>query len=158
MTSELQRAWAAGFIDGEGCLTVVACTAKGCSREQYQGILDVCQAKPAPLDALVGLFGGGVRPAGPEGLHYRWRLHGHQAARVVEAVLPYLVAKRRQAELFLEFCTLKGTRGKLRSVETMARQAEILTLFRVLNARRSRHAERLSESAPEIEPDLRMVR
>ena len=75
---------------------------------------------------------------------------GVSAAAAVRRILPYMIGKRQQAELLLEFTALKGTRGRRRSDATVARMAEICALFRVLNARRPRHAERLSEGAPRI--------
>lgn len=146
-TNNLRIAWAAGFIDGEGCISVQDCTARGASRRQFQGFVDVAQTKPAPLDELVRLLGGRVRPYRED---FYWRLYGVSAAAAVRRILPYMIGKRQQAELLLEFTALKGTRGRRRSDATVARMAEICALFRVLNARRPRHAERLSEGAPRI--------
>lgn len=145
MTNDLKLAWAAGFIDGEGCISVQNCTARGQVRLQYQAFVDVSQTKVAPLDELVMLFGGHVRPYRDA---FYWRLYGEKAAVVVRQILPYVIGKRHQADLLLEFTALKGTQGKRRSDATVARMVEIDALFRVLNARRLLHAERLSERAP----------
>jgi hypothetical protein len=159
MATELQHAGAAGFLDGEGFIGTSVCTHKTQRREYFQAIVDAAQGKPEPLHVLVDLFGGRVRLGrtnGGCGIAHYWRLYGDNAANVMKGVLPYLVAKRRQAELILEFQTMKGTRGRIRSEAAYLRQIEIHGLCKELNARRVRHAERLSESAPQS--DLRMVR
>lgn len=153
MDELLKRAWAAGFIDGEGCISVVRCTHKGVAREQVQLLLDVGQSKREPLDHLVELFGGRVRSVRLGA--FGWRLYGQKAGRVLEAVLPYLIVKRRQATLGLELLSLKSVQGRTRPDAVYARVLAIAEEFRALNLRRS-HAERLSESAPQS--DLRMVR
>lgn len=43
---------------------------------------------------------------------HEWRILGKKAAPVLEAALPYLVIKRRQAEIALEFISTMGTTGR----------------------------------------------
>lgn len=148
MTEATELAWAAGFIDGEGCISVVRCTQAGVTREQVQLLLDVAQVRPEALHKLVRLFGGRIRLGGPgKGIYY-WRLYGRKAGTVLSLVLPYLVTKRRQGELALELVSMLGTPGRRRSDTVYARTLAIAEEFRVLNYRRPRHAERLSEPAP----------
>lgn len=148
MTNPTERAWAAGFIDGEGCISVVRCTPQGMAREQVQVLLDVAQMKPEPLQYLVALFGGRIRIGGPSKGIYYWRLYGRKAGVVLQVVLPYLVAKRRQAELCLELLSMQQGPGRHRSETVYARSLAIAEELRALNLRRPRHAERLSELAP----------
>lgn len=151
-------AWAAGFLDGEGCVSVVRCTHKGVAREQVQVLVDAAQVKPEPLRKLAVLFGGTVRFNPRQQGIYTWRVYGRKAGVVLTAVLPYLVGKRRQAELCLELLSLQGGPGQRRSDAVYARALGIAEELRGLNQRRTLlHAERLSESAPQGQP-LRMVR
>jgi hypothetical protein len=146
MMNELDLAWAAGFLDGEGCLTVQECTKRGAVRPQYQALIDAAQVTPLPLDRLVALFGGQVRPYRKA---FYWRLYNAKTVPVCEQLLPYLVGKRRQAELLLEFAALRGRQGVRRSEAVLARQGVLCAAVQALNAGSGRrHAERLSESAP----------
>lgn len=161
MIQPTDLAWAAGFFDGEGCISVVRCTHKGVAREQVQVLLDVAQVNPTPLERLVALFGGRIRvsPNGQDGAWriHAWRIYGRKAGVILQQVLPYLIGKRRQAELCLELISMQGGPGQRRSDAVYARSLAIAEELRILNRRQSRHAERLSESAPQSEP-LRMVR
>jgi hypothetical protein len=161
MIQPTDLAWAAGFFDGEACISVVRCTHKDCAREQVQVLLDVAQVHPASLERLVTLFGGRIRVSrnGQDGAWRinAWRIYGRKAGVILQHVLPYLIGKRRQAELCVELLSLHGVQGRRRSDAVYARALAIAEELRILNRRQSRHAERLSESAPQSEP-LRMVR
>ena len=155
MTRPEQVIWAAGFIDGEGFVGISRGTSRN-GRPCHQPMVDVTQARQrAPLDLLVGLFGGRVRlqktSCGPA---FNWRVTTEQARLVLLAVLPYLVVKRPQADLLLQYSeTLWVRGGKFRHVpeDVMAQREAIYQQLRRLNARRSPlHAERLSESTPSL--------
>jgi hypothetical protein len=160
---QVDLGWAAGFIDGEGFIGTAACTHKGVARVQLQALMDVSQVKPAPLYRLQSLFGGRVRPQpGPMGITYFWRLYGAKAVAVLLQVRSQLSAKGEQADLVIEFqatkfANRKGNPNGQISDAVYARRMEIHDQLRVLNARRVRHAERLSEEAPQANP-LRVVR
>jgi hypothetical protein len=110
---ELRYAWAAGFLDGEGCITLGATSP---SKYTWNPIVSVCQTHPEPLDELAALFGGKVKlrsystSAGTP--VYIWVTNGAvNTSNVLEKVLPYLVLKRRQAEIVLEYCKTVGYQG-----------------------------------------------
>jgi hypothetical protein len=132
------------------------------NRRQIQGLVDCAQVRREPLDELVRIFGGRVRVGGSHGGQnggvFYWRMYGQKAGRVLEAVLPYLILKRPQAELVLELIAQQGGPGKFRTDAVYLRGLLILEQIRALNMRGPRRAERLSESAPKIESDLRMMR
>lgn len=152
--------WAAGFFDGEAFIGISRGITASTQRPCHQVLLDVAQKNREVLDVLVDLFGGKVRVGknwcGPI---YCWRLNGQHAYRALAEVQPYLIGKRRQAELAIEFGqTLVGRQGQRISDDTLARREAIHTELRVLNRRRRpTQAERLSEEAPQ-EDNLRMVR
>ena len=154
----LELAWVAGFIDGEGFVGMHRCTHEGNKRDYFQLLLDVAQARPEPIERLQQYFGGKVtfrRNAG-NGAYY-WRLYGDRAARTLQQLLPYLLVKRQQTILGLEFqATLLPPADRKRvghgwyqnyPQAVHDRRSAIYAALRVLNHRRTQ-AERLSEAAP----------
>lgn len=114
----LELAWAAGFVDGEGHITVTKKherwsppRSKHTGRPRHDGthyqlLLDVCNRNPAPIDKLVELFGGerkGSRRKGYKANYYTWRVFGNQAQHALELMLPFFVGKRVLAETCVSF-------------------------------------------------------
>lgn len=151
---EIRLAWAAGFVDGEGCITTNL-TDGGARGKSSHLILDVAQVIRTPLDELVDLFGGRVRVGKTKkGICHFWRLYGAKAATALEQIEPYLIGKHRQAVLGIEFQTLvRKVGGPNVSDEAWARRLAIRTELKALHSKSGRrpHAERLSEKAPSFE-------
>lgn len=151
-------AWAAGFIDGEGCIGVQLSARKAVGRrDHFQVFLDIAQVRPAPLFEIQSMFGGTVyRRRNWHGEIHCWRLYGEKAGVVLRAVLPYLIAKRRQADLVLEYLATfpplapgQKKRSYVRVTEELyARRCAIYAELVVWSRRRPVRAERLSEGAP----------
>ena len=104
MSRELDLAWAAGFIDGDGCITM--------NTRYGSPMISASQCSVVPLNALVDLFGGNItkhddgrkatfRPS------FRWRLYTAQSIAACEELLPYLRLKRRQAEILIEWAATR---------------------------------------------------
>lgn len=100
MSRELDLAWAAGFLDGDGCVSL--------NTRYGSPLISATQCNVVPLTALVGLFGGNItrhddnrkatfQPS------FRWRLHAAQTVAACRELLPYLRSKRRQAEIVIEW-------------------------------------------------------
>jgi len=90
--------WAAGFIDGESCISIQR-------QERYDSVyfymsMKVFQNDPRPLVDLTELFGGTIAQ---EGNGQSWRLGGPAAAEALKELLPYLRVKREQAEVAISF-------------------------------------------------------
>lgn len=87
----LDRAWAAGFLEGEGCFVQRKWT-------RQVSVIGV-QVNPEPLLRLQEVFGGSVhlnsRPKGNQQQAYRWVVHGERARRVMVAVYAFMSATRR---------------------------------------------------------------
>jgi hypothetical protein len=108
---QLRLAWAAGFIDGEGCILIVRATGKrGLQNEQskrwYRIALQVANTRREPLQELVDLFGGyifekavkpGYQPAA------EWRAQAGHCRDVLTELLPFLRNKKPEADLALRF-------------------------------------------------------
>lgn len=110
--------WAAGFFDGEGCV-VLRRRKRKCDWTwwPFNHVLSmhVAQTDPGPLGVLENLWGGGVvfdqRNYDKTGRHrnlHRWQCGSRICAGVLEEMLPFLVAKRPQAEVALEFQERRG--------------------------------------------------
>lgn len=152
--SEFDLAWVAGFIDAEGSFVI----REQRSRKDVHVIstivcVAVSQAEPRTeiLFWLRDKFGGGVynhhRPD-PTKAHnkaLRWALNGAKAVDFCRLISPYLVLKKRQAQLVVEHQMtkftynpekLKGHQGRPRvDPEILVlRQAQILEM-KGLNAR-----------------------
>ena len=92
---EVDKAYAAGFFDGEGH---VRCDLiKG-----YPHLVaSASQVDPQPLDWLKTLFGGRVYRTGDrrrtQGV-FNWQVNTTDAYMFLDAVLPYLMVKKADAE------------------------------------------------------------
>jgi hypothetical protein len=111
-------AWAAGFIDGEGCISIHK--HKSSRNPKYPRFtlrLTVSNTKVDVLNQCKEIFGCGtvtldqLREDKNWKQGYRWTVTCDSASRVLKQLIPYLRVKRRQAETGIEFqsrLTLKG--------------------------------------------------
>lgn len=90
-----RRIWAAGFVDGEGCIHIST---------GYCLSLTIEQKTSEPLEILKQLFGGSIRERNSDwGVVYRWALMSHDAANALRLLEPYLCVKRKQARVAIRF-------------------------------------------------------
>ena len=119
MSKSHRLAWAAGFIDGDGFITIQNRN-QNINGKQYKGHylrLGACQANLVPLEELQKLFGGSIRikNSGPnkEGYnrktHWVWQCSTQAASSAIKQLMPYLLHKNKVAELALEFTNTMGT-------------------------------------------------
>lgn len=151
-------AYLAGIIDGEGHIGINV-NLKNPQRRtspRYQSELVIVNSDKPLFEWLAENFGGAVGPRKKAEDHHkqtwRWKVGDKQAATILEAVLPYLRIKRKQAELLIEFVREgapkpAGMGARLTEAELKRRQ-RIYREIAVLNDRR-RRPQRLSEEAPE---------
>lgn len=141
--------YAAGIVDGEGSLNIIHNKARSWSNPQYQSTLSVSMTHKGVIELLHSTFGGTLRM---EKAHPRWKqqwtwyLGGAKLAEFLNQVLPYLVVRKRHAELILEMEATKqrtadgkpghtkGRGGKLDSA-VAARREVIHTELRRINRR-----------------------
>jgi hypothetical protein len=89
---------------------------------------------------------------------YRIQFYSDLADNIVRMILPYLVVKREQANLYLELrARMKEYKHPL-SAEERATRASIWLQCKQLNQRGIDQAERLSEEAPQLAGDDAIVR
>lgn len=113
MSKSHQLAWAAGFMDGDGFITIQNRKTKH-GDKIYTGTylrVGACQANQLPLEKLQNLFGGSIRPknSGPNPHGYNrkpqwiWTLSTSEAKNALEQMLPYFVHKKEVALLAIAF-------------------------------------------------------
>jgi hypothetical protein len=107
-------AYAAGIIDGEGCIYIT----KSWHGSRYRHLKIGVEVSCTSLNLIEWLsiqFGGylsfGKRPNRKP--YYRWGLSSACAAEFLQAIYPYLVIKREQAEVVFRFRSTL-TRGGLK--------------------------------------------
>lgn len=123
-------AWAAGFFDGEGCVSV--------GRDGHLAVT-ASQVVPDPLFALSDAFGGTIRGAKAVEPNrqdqWQWRTNGEGARRFLVAVRPYLRVKGRQADLAFELMALPRARGLSITPAVAVERERIFQAVRALNRR-----------------------
>ena len=106
--NDTERAYIAGIIDGEGSLMVYPFKSKD-GYTIYQARLTVGNTKKELIDYLEKTTGiGRVRVSHtPRGKpFYYWALHGNNIRKFLPGILPYLLLKRKQAGLLLEYLSI----------------------------------------------------
>jgi hypothetical protein len=96
--------WAAGFIDGEGCISINRQKHKDHNWWCYTLSLAVSQKTEEPLRRLKEIFGGSMYSYKGYGVTYwRWQLWSHGALRTIKELFPYLLVKREIADTAIRF-------------------------------------------------------
>lgn len=93
----------AGFVDGEGCIGIV----DSYSSSLYHLQLTVSQVKPEVLRLLRRRFSGSVMKSALRSANHRdifiWKCESKKAEECLEALIPFLIVKKKQAQLALRF-------------------------------------------------------
>ncbi len=108
--SEVDRAWLAAIVDGEGCIYISrskagATTGRGRNYVRTQDAFDagvsVVNTSAALLERCVQITGlGKVRPSHNRGTQaFEWRIYSSKARQLLRELYPHLVAKQDQARL-----------------------------------------------------------
>lgn len=133
------KAYAAGFFDGEGHITIAA----GKRTDMRYGVsysmrCGASQNDLAPLLWLQSRWGGSIyaakRKTSTGNVTHHWTILPRNAKAFLTDVLPYLIVKRERAELALEFqsgMTIPGVRGH--SLEHHQKQASFKARMNQLN-------------------------
>lgn len=110
-------AYAAGLIDGEGCIRVGKYhdTRNG-RRLGFRGQLSIGMTDRKALEWLRDTLGGnfylGRTSYDRTKAAYNWTMRTTDAARLLTAILPYLIIKREQALMLIEFAATLHQPGK----------------------------------------------
>ena len=112
----IDLAYAAGIIDGEGCIQIIkGRKSKYGVHYHYTLVIRVAMADPEPILWLKQTFGGGLSyiksyKTREKGM-YRWSIGARKAKDFLNFISPYLKAKQGQADIALEFQSLKKPPG-----------------------------------------------
>ncbi len=122
-------AWAAGFIDGEGCIQL---SRAGRGMRAHVLRINVPQVHRAPLDRLAAMFGGGVHPKQTTNPRHRqqhvWEITSYRAAAALRRLRPYLLLKGREADLAVMYVGSNTTRQGRRKTDFEIAEAESVRL------------------------------
>lgn len=145
---ETQKAYLAGLIDGEGCIsiTIEPKANKGWGRFSCKAY--ICNTNRELLEEVENMTGiGKVSPGGksyetrrlnPQWKPvYIWAIYAKMMRLFLPLITPFLIAKREQAKLASEFLTLtKGQGyGSNLTLEQKQRREEIAARMKELNRR-----------------------
>lgn len=108
--TELDCAYAAGIVDGEGNISIrKKALRKGRRMRDIHTEIIITMTDRPVLAWLQERWGGGILKQNRSEKHahwqdiYRWNLYSARAATFLKSILPYMIAKRPQAELGIEF-------------------------------------------------------
>ena len=125
---KLLVAWAAGFIDGEGCFLISAQRQKNRNLiPQYVGFLSVEQKDPSPLYILQALWGGSIRRKktsqtsfASSPYHYEWCVRSFVARDALIELLPFLQTRVEKAKLIILLYEMPFGKGKRDALQQTA--------------------------------------
>jgi hypothetical protein len=138
MSRTHEVAWAAGFFDGEGFISIQVR-----SSEKYEGHylrIGVNHVAPEPLCELQRLFGGTVvpdkrPPIGNRKPRHRWVTSTSNAAEALKQMMPYFKNKNKVAEVALNFqATVQSNSEYHISDETLQLRRECAAELKRLNS------------------------
>jgi len=109
--TDTDLAWAAGIIDGEGCLSMNrqrASTRKDLRTDTFRPLLKVTMGHRETIERLFEMFQVGsvqnhVARSKKVNASWTWLCQCAQVWPPLEQVFPYLLTKREEAELLLRF-------------------------------------------------------
>lgn len=155
---DLELAWIAGFMDGEGTITIKKYARYKNQSIRYQAYVCCVQATEDNENAMKALqllqkhFGGSLYA---QSKHKdtksrdssQWLLVSSSAVECVKQLLPYLIVKKKQAELLIEYGKdIKSNRGAKRLTdEILQKRYNYWYEMRKLNVRGKNHLQRLNE-------------
>lgn len=131
MSDKAKYSYLAGIIDGEGCLTIGAGN-KG-NVTNYNSVVMVTSTSEKLVKWLQHNFGGNYYQSGRDVPNCKpafiWRfLKKADIEKLLLAILPYLIIKREQAILLLEFVRLERS-------ENPQKRSELHQKMKMLNKR-----------------------
>ena len=140
--AETDKAYLAGLIDGEGCVSIRKWKDKG-KYFGYTLCLDIANSNPKLVKWIVENFGGKIysyKFKNPNHkIRHDWRIYHQRAADILLTVLPYLVIKKTQALLAIEFrdTFYKGKTAESRADMVTLRE-RIIAQMHILNNKGNR--------------------
>lgn len=129
-----QLAWAAGFIDADGCFSLLK-NGPQVHETSKRPALSVGQKSRVPLERLVVLLGGSITKnrLSVDGTQiWQWKIT--RAANLVvtiDKLLPYLVLKQKQARVLRAFADQMIHRGRPLSPDVIETRRGLIEEFEI---------------------------
>lgn len=98
----LKLSYAAGFIDGEGCIAITKYKKPIAKSPSYAISVTFGQKDGDVVDWFIGNFGGYSHTVKRDG-SYIWRTSDRKAYEILKQIEPFLRYKRPQAQLAIRF-------------------------------------------------------
>lgn len=130
LSREIDLAWAAGFLDGEGCFRAGS---RGKTEHIRPEIIAYQATNRAPIDRLQTILGGRVYVVPAKTVtgrqQYRWHLEGAcNLVEVIPLLLPHLSVKQEQALALLKLVRLMGITTRISDGVKEQRNALVVEL------------------------------
>jgi DNA modification methylase len=143
--SEAMRAWTAGIVDGEGCVTILRTKSSHSDSYSFPPVVQVRMTDREPLDRLVEVVGSSLgaaqhppsQVAARQRPSWQWKVVSNQAAKVIAEIYPYLTCKRKQAVVAWNHQQFRAERGnQVRKHGEIEREEFCKALINDLNQRK----------------------
>lgn len=137
MSKSHKLAWAAGFFDGDGYITVQV---RGGKYKGHYIVAGINHVSEGPIKEIINLFGGTFRKqksdkiVGNRKQRVEWKLTCSAAASFLEQIRPYLVNKLDVVNKALELQSTMGTTVKV-PAEVVEIRNQLKEEIRQLNAK-----------------------
>lgn len=124
MISIIEIAWTAGFFEGEAWF--------GIYNKKCTPVISVSQVQKEPLERLLILYGGSLRPIGGKGKrqnYWRWEVYGPRAAGIMMTIYSLMSPKRQLtiSDIIKSWSTSPNNTRKLKWLEVHNIREEIKT-------------------------------
>lgn len=127
--------YVAGFLDGEGCIQMVRQRSQGHYSWSHRLLVAVSNTYEPIVRALHARYGGvfGSREVknGRKKVYY-WHLSGQRVKNVLDEVMPYLIEKKPQAVMALDYLVKKTSTqrsGRGRSIHLSKKELALRDSF-----------------------------
>jgi hypothetical protein len=139
-------AYIAGIVDGEGCLSLtggkrLAYDSRGKKYRAFQLTFRVVNTSRVLIEWLNQTSGIGTVRLLADHLDNRkpvhsWLISANDCRQILPLLLPYLVIKRRQAEIIIDWLKrISGKRGTRMNPTVFAEKLKIVEEMKILNKR-----------------------
>ena len=126
--------YTAGYIDGDGCFYIGITIQKPKMITVYEYSIQVLSVKKPVLDKFCSEFGGYIRKKPDKPRHrtaHCWIIKGQTAAKLAAQIYPFLVDKKEQCEMFIEYSdSIYGNNFKTVERSRIKRRKELIKLIR----------------------------
>jgi hypothetical protein len=128
---ETDKAWLAGIIDGEGCISAFLNKETG----GIIGCLNVLMTHKPTIYRIFKIVGDGFiykQPPAKRGYKqlWGWRITSNRAANLLAQIAKYMTTKRKQARMYIKMMALYD--GKKNRIASRVNHAERLSLMNAI--------------------------